>query len=108
MSELWELSATDLVTKIHDREVSACDAVEACISHIEAINPDINAVTVIYADEARATAKAADDRQTNGEPLGPLHGVPFTVKENIDVKGWPTTWGLPAFENALAPSGSVS
>lgn len=103
MSELWELSATDLAAKIGNREASATDAVEACISRIEAINPDINAVTVIYADEARAAAKAADARQANGEPLAPLHGVPFTVKENIDVKGWPCTWGLPAFENALAP-----
>ncbi len=102
MSELWELSAADLATKIREREASASDAVEACISRIESVNPEINAVTVIYAEEALARARDADNRQASGETLGPLHGIPVTVKENIDVKGWPTTWGLPVFENTIA------
>ena len=102
MSELWELSATNLAAKIRNRETSASDALESCISRSEAVNPDINAITIIYADEARAAAKTADELQAKGEATGPLHGVPVSVKENIDVKGWPTTWGLPAFENTIS------
>ena len=98
MSELWELSATNLVEKIRNREVSASEALESCIRRTEAVNPDINAITIIYADEARAAAQVADELQAKGGSIGPLHGIPVSVKENIDVKGWPTTWGLPAFE----------
>ncbi len=102
MSELWELSATNLVEKIRNREVSASEALESCIRRTEAVNPDINAITIIYADEARAAAQVADELQAKGGSIGPLHGIPVSVKENIDVKGWPTTWGLPAFENTIS------
>ena len=91
MSELWELSATNLVEKIRNREVSASEAPESCIRRTEAVNPDINAITIIYADEARAAAQVADELQAKGGSIGPLHGIPVSVKENIDVKGWPTT-----------------
>ena len=103
MSELWEMGAVDLANVIRNGEASAADAVEACIARIDAVNGDLNAVTVVYADEARAAAAAADKRQAAGDALGPLHGVPLGVKENIDVQGWPTTLGVLAFAEAAAP-----
>ena len=103
MADLWELGALELAAAIRNGDASACDAVEACIDRIDAVNGKVNAVTVVYADEARAAAAAADAKQAAGEALGPLHGVPLGVKENIDVRGWPTTWGVPAFAEVPAP-----
>ncbi len=102
----WEMSvnlgAAALASMIRDREVTASDAVEASLERIEAINPNINAITTVYADTARALAAAADQRQADGHALGPCHGVPLLIKENIDVEGWPTTLGVPAFKDAIA------
>jgi amidase len=103
MKDLWRMSATELAATIRDGEASAAEALDACIARIERINPNVNAVTTVHAEEARAAAAAADERQHSGEPLGPLHGVPVTVKENIDVAGWPTTLGVPAMKDAIAP-----
>ncbi|WP_422280709.1 amidase family protein [Bradyrhizobium sp.] len=58
----------------------------------------------VLADEARAGAALADRELAAGEKLGPLHGVPFTVKENIDMAGLPTTWGVPALAQAVVPA----
>ncbi len=60
-------------------------AVEAHIARIERVNPVINAVVVKRYDAARAEAKVADERRASGEPLGPLHGVPITIKESLDL-----------------------
>ena len=103
MSELWELNAATLAKVIRDGRVSARDAAAACIGRIEAVNTKLTAVTVIYGEEALAAASAADERQAAGEVLGPLHGVPFGIKENIDVQGWPTTDGVPAFAESVPP-----
>jgi amidase len=62
----------------------------------------LNAIVRNLGDEARAAADAADAARANGEHLGPLHGVPFTVKENIDLAGSATTWGLTAFAEQIA------
>ena len=72
-------------------------------ARIEAVNPHLNAIVRLLANEARAAAAEADRLVAAGRPLGPLHGVPFTVKENIDMAGLPTTWGVPALANAIAP-----
>jgi len=103
MNDLWELDATRLAEVIRNGEASARDAVAACIGRIEAINGELNAITVVYGEEALAAAVAADQRQADGGSLGSLHGVPFAVKENIDVKGWPTTLGVPAFAGTTPP-----
>jgi len=101
--ELWELDATSLAAAIRRGEASARDAVTACLGRIAAVNGQVNAITAVHGDEALAAAAAADERQATGAPLGPLHGVPFAVKENIDTQGWPTTQGVPAMAGAIAP-----
>ena len=63
----------------------------------------LNAIVRVLADEARAAAEKADRRLAAGEMVGPLHGVPFTIKENIDMAGLPTTWGVPALAQAIVP-----
>jgi amidase len=104
MSEIWQLSATDLAQRIARRELSAVEVVNAHLARIDAVNPALNAIVKVLADEARAEAKRADQRLAAGERVGPLHGVPFTVKENIDMAGLPTTWGVPALAQAIVPA----
>ena len=104
MSEIWQLSATDLAQRIASRQISSAEAVDANLARIDAVNPALNAVVQVLADEARASAVLADKKLAAGELAGPLHGVPFTVKENIDMAGLPTTWGVPALAKAVVPA----
>jgi amidase len=67
---------------------------------IEAVNPTVNAITVVLAEQALEAAKAADRKAAAGDELPRLHGVPVTVKGSIDLTGTPTTLGLKAFANA--------
>ncbi len=97
MTEMTDLSALDMADLIRRREVSSRELVDAHLELIERLDPAINAITVVLADEARADADLADA----SEPIGPLHGVPFTVKENIDLFGTPTTSGLAAMAEAM-------
>jgi amidase len=103
MSELWELGAFALGTAIRDRAVSSREAIKAHLARIEKVNPDVNAVTVTLADQALSAAGEADAAIARDEPTGPFHGVPFTVKETIDVAGSPTTHGVVALAEAVPP-----
>ncbi len=103
MSDIWRLSATELAQHIARRQLSSAEVVNAHLARIDAVNPALNAVVRVLAEEARAAADMADRRLAAGEAIGPLHGVPFTVKENIDMAGLPTTWGVTAFADAVVP-----
>ena len=103
MSEIWRLTAIELAQHIARRELSSAEVVDAHLARIDAINPRLNAVVRVLADEARAAAALADQQLAAGDKVGPLHGVPFTVKENIDMAGLPTTWGVPALAQAVVP-----
>jgi amidase len=94
MSEIWQLPAAELAQRIARRQLSSVEVVNAHLARIDAVNPALNAVVRVLADEARAAAIKADQKLASGETIGPLH-VPFTVKENIDMAGLPTTWGVP-------------
>src|SRR5690348_2895118 len=96
MSELWRMSAGELAAAIASKKVSSAEVVDAHLKRIEQVNPKINAIVKVLADDARTAAAEADRKVKAGGPLGPLHGVPFTVKANIDVMGDPTTQGVPA------------
>jgi amidase len=103
MNELCDRSASDLAAMIRRREVSSREVVDAHLARIEVVNPTLNAITVVLADVARAAAEQAD----KSAPVGPFHGVPFTVKENIDLVGSPTTNGLAVAANAYPSSNAV-
>ena len=104
MAEIWQLSALEIAAEIADRKISSREVVEAHLQRIAAVNPSVNAVVRVLADDARAMADEADRVVASGVELGALHGVPFTIKDNIDVAGQPTTNGLPIFAEAIAPS----
>ena len=99
-TELWRLSATELAESIRSRQLSSHEVIQAQLRRIEAVNPSVNAVTVVLAEQAVEAAKAADRAVADGDPLPPFHGVPFTVKGNIDLVGTPTTQGAKALTNA--------
>ncbi len=99
--ELWRESASELARRIASREVTSRAVVEAHLERIDAVNAAVNAMPVVLADSALAGARAADAAVARGERLGALHGVPFSVKANIDLLGSPTTNGVPALKEAL-------
>lgn len=89
------LGAAQIAREIAAGALSAQEAVEAFIRRIEAVNPRLNAVVVPLFEQARAEAAAADAKQARGVPLGPLHGVPVSIKESYHVAGTPSTGGVP-------------
>jgi amidase len=91
-TELWTASTTRLAELIRRGDVSSVEAVQACLARIAAVNDRLNAV-VAFTDDAIARAHAADAARARAEPLGPLHGVPFTLKDSIDTAGVITTAG---------------
>ena len=103
MTELWQQTASELAAMIAGKEVSSTEVIDAHLVRIERVNPQLNAITRVLGDEARAAAKAADAALASGEPLGPLHGVPLTVKQNIDLAGCASDHGVPAFAEAISP-----
>jgi amidase len=103
---IWQWSAVETARRIAAGEVSAEEAVAAALARKADANPAINAVVVDLADQAMAAAKAADAHQAAGRPLGPLHGVPVTVKINVDVEGQANSNGVPGLANLIAPSDS--
>ena len=103
---LWTWDAVDLAEAIGTRRISSREAVQSSLDRMQAVNPKINAVVESRADEALAAADAADRAVAAGEALGPLHGVPVTIKVNVDQKGYATTNGISAFADLQAPSDS--
>ena len=101
--EPWRMGAGELARENREGRLSSRDVVEAHLSRIDEVNPRVNAIVRILADDARAAADAADAAVKGGGPLGALHGVPFTIKENIDVAGQATTNGMVIFADAIAP-----
>jgi amidase len=99
-TDLWRMSATELAEAIRSRQTSSHEVIESHLRRIEAVNPSINAVTVVLGEQALEVAKTADRTLASGGELPPLHGVPFTVKENIDLVGTPTTVGLKTLAGA--------
>ena len=100
MNNLCKQSATGLAELIRSGEVSSEEVVEAHLHRIEEVNPEINAVTVTLGESALEQAKRADNA-SNEERKRPFHGVPFTIKENIDLVGTPTTQGLAVQAEAM-------
>ena len=102
-NELWRLGVAELAKAIREKQVSSREVVQAHLTRIDAVNGKLNAVTVVLQEEALRAAEEADRAMAKGAALGPLHGVPMTVKENIDLAHSPTTQGVVALKDALPP-----
>ena len=104
MNELCRKGAGELAGMIAAGTVTSSEVIEAHLARIEEVNADLNAVTATLVDEARRAAVAVDRSVAAGEQVGLLAGVPFTVKENIDLAGSATTWGVAALAEQIAPT----
>lgn len=102
MSEHWRLSARQIADLVKSRAVSAREITESALARLEAVNPAINAVVDEYPDEALKSADAVDEKLSRGEEVGPLAGVPVTIKVNVDQTGHANTNGLRLQKDLIA------
>ena len=99
-SEICFMTATEMVQRIHSRELSCREVMEAHLKQIERVNPIVNAiVTRIPNEQALVLADAADDDLVHGKKTGPLHGIPIAHKDLVPTKGMRTTFGSPIFKD---------
>src|SRR4051794_30259917 len=101
------LPATELAAMIARGDISSVETVEAHIDQIEKVNPSLNAVVYKHYAQARAEARQADELRAKRGPLGPLHGVPLTIKESLDLAETPSTFGFPSRANSLAAQDDI-
>jgi amidase len=106
MQDLWRLSAAEMAALIMSKKVSAREAATSALARLDAVNPKINAVVDHRPEDVLAQASAIDAAIGRGEDIGPLGGVPVTVKVNIDQEGFATTNGLKLQRDAVAKSSS--
>jgi amidase len=106
--DLHYASAVAIAAAIRERRVSSCEVLDAFLQRVARLDGRLNAIVVRDFDRARAAADAADAALARGDTVGPLHGVPMTVKESFDVQGLPTTWGVPALKGNVAATTSTS
>ena len=86
-------SASRLATAIRQKKIGSHELLNAYLARVEKYNPRLNAIIELDAAAARKRAIAADEALIRGDALGPLHGIPITVKDSIDVAGFASTWG---------------
>lgn len=102
MTELWQESASTLAKRIRAGSTTSREVIESHIERIDTVNGSINAIVEFRPDEVRREADAADAIVKSGGAMGPLHGVPFTIKINIDVAGYATSQGSEFLKDCMA------
>src|SRR6201747_2245733 len=106
MEDLWRLSATDVAAAIKSKKVSAKQVAEAALARLDAVNPFINAVVDHRPEDVLSQAADIDAAIARNDDVGPLAGVPVTVKINIDQEGFATTNGVKLQRDVIARSNS--
>jgi amidase len=105
--ELWRWPATELARAIASGALSSREVVTSCLRRIDEVNPRLNALVEVRAEESLAAAKVADDMVASRAKLGPLHGIPVAIKVNSDQAGYATTNGVVAFMDIIASKDSA-
>jgi len=104
---IWR-SALEIGDLIRAKKLSPVEIADAVLSRIDAINPILNAFCRVAADRARAAAREAEIAVTKGEPLGPLHGVPVSIKDVLFTRGLPTTGGSRLFADHVPDEDAIA
>jgi len=104
--DLWQYDATDLARLIRTGQASARETVDSVLGRLHKVNPAINAVVRVLEEDARAAAATAYAARARGHALPPLHGVPVTIKINVDMTGLPTDNGVVPLKDFIAPEDS--
>ena len=103
-NNLWRLSASEIVKATTAGEIRSIDVITSVIGRMRKVNPKLNAVVIDLSEQALKTAELLDGDRANGKKCGPLHGVPITIKINVDQKGQSTSNGVSALKNLIAPA----
>ena len=101
-------SALQIAQQIKDKNISAVEATQHYIDRIEARDGEVNAVVVRTFERALSDAAAADAALAAGQDLGPLHGVPMTIKESYVMEDTPATWGLSAYKDNVSATDGLA
>jgi aspartyl-tRNA(Asn)/glutamyl-tRNA(Gln) amidotransferase subunit A len=104
MTELHWMPATEMAATIRAGDLDEVEVAEHFIARVEAINPGINAIVQFDPDEVRADAAALCSHRLGGGATGPIHGVPYTIKDLTNVAGKPTTFGMTVMKDNIAPA----
>jgi aspartyl-tRNA(Asn)/glutamyl-tRNA(Gln) amidotransferase subunit A len=108
LTELNRLDATELASRIARREISPVEVIDAALARLDATEPALNAFVAVDADGARRMARAAEVAVMRGDALGPLHGVPVSVQDLIDVAGLPARYGSLTMKDNVARADAPS
>jgi aspartyl-tRNA(Asn)/glutamyl-tRNA(Gln) amidotransferase subunit A len=108
LNELNRLDATELAARIARRKVSPVEVIDAALGRLEATQPALNAFVAVDAEGARHAARAAEMAVMRGDALGPLHGVPVSIKDLIDVAGLPARYGSLTMKDNVARADAPS
>ena len=101
-------SAASLLRALRTGRIGSLELLDHFLARIERHNPAVNAIAVTRIEAARKEAKARDRVRRRGDSVGALHGLPMTVKESFDVTGLPSTWGVPALRDNIAPRNALA
>src|SRR6056297_2306847 len=108
MAELYTLPAVTLKQMLYEGEISSVELVKALHDRADEVEPRVGAFAHQLRREALAAAEEADQKRAEGGELGALHGLPITIKENIDTEGLASTLGMRAREGRPAPMDAVT
>jgi amidase len=108
VTDLGYRSATDLVAALKAKDVGSRELLDHLLDRIDRFNPGVNAVVTLDVERARAAADAADEATARGEDLGPLHGLPMTVKDCFETAGVRTTCGTPELTDHVPDTDATS
>ena len=106
--DLSYLSAAELAALIRSRQVSPVEIMRATLARIEGVQPVLNVFITVCADQAMAASREAESALMRGDPLGPLHGVPFSVKDLVNTRGVRTTFGAVPYKDNVPDHDAVA
>src|SRR5258708_6861235 len=106
MTELWRLTATEIVARLRKRELSPLELIDVALARIETADKPVNALPTLCVERARAAAKNLDAR--NSDDPGWLAGLPVIIKDTTDVAGVRTTYGSPIYANHVPEASDVT
>jgi len=105
--DICQLSAIEMARRIRAKDLSAREALSAHLKQIERVNPSVNAIVTLIAEQALEQAGRADDDLARGAPLGPLHGLPIAHKDLQPTRGVRTTFGSPIYKDFIPTADSL-
>jgi amidase len=107
MSDICLLSAVEMARLIRSKQLSAREVLSAHLQRIERINPKVNAIVTLAADQAMDQARQADEALASGKKVGPLHGLPIAIKDLQPTKGIRTTFGSRIYKDFIPEADSL-